>query len=93
MVVDVDTEAGVGGSGGSQPAAEAPKAGAKPQFVPTFEKIPNGGPITFGDSTTDDPGIALGVLRAAALPEDVEKVPANWFATVGSLAQYVTMVS
>lgn len=92
-VVDVDVEASTGGSGGSQSAAEDLTAGLKSQWVPTFERMPEGTPITYSDSSADDPSVALGVLRAAALPKDILKVPDNSFASVGRLAQYLAMVS
>lgn len=92
-VVDMDADAGVGGSGGSQSTAEDLTAGLKSQWVPIFERVPEGTPITYSDSSADDPSVALGVLRAAALPRDILKVPDNSFASVGRLAQYLAMVS
>jgi hypothetical protein len=93
VVVDVDTDAGVGGSGGSQPAAEETSGKTGSQWVPSFEMIPNGLPITTEDSCGADAGVALGVLKAAALPRDVLDVSGNPFVAVGRLAQLFTLVS
>lgn len=60
-------------------------------WMPAFESA-LGGPITHEDSVVRTPGVALGLLKAIALPDDLRNVPADPLSTVDELAQSLIMV-